>query len=278
MQFQIIYFKITLFYLRNYNLKQTWVSDSPYKKIISKNICGSIYTSMDFGGLPSTWLALLRRKLMPNQLDLVDQLDRHLVKARKFYAAANYVLQWPANFQLGDAIIAFGSWSLTPLIFKKSKMKLIPWLLPMKTSRISFFFWVFSSAFRTLFLPILRVLLLPPSPNKTQYFSQFSNGKDRSIWPWEPICFLWRLSQKPNQHSHPHAVCLANPFHSSSYSLLHAFSVQPPSHRDFSVWEWCYSGFECWVLVCFDLFRVLRLFGCESWVLSGSALCYLLGC
>lgn len=48
---------------------------------------------MDFGGLPSTWLALLRRKLMPNQLDLVDQLDRHLVKARKFYAAANYVLQ-----------------------------------------------------------------------------------------------------------------------------------------------------------------------------------------
>ena len=38
------------------------------------------------------------------------------------------------------------------------------------------------------------------------------------------------------------------------------------------------SGFEFWVLVSFYLFCVLRLFGCESWVLGCSALCYLLDC
>lgn len=154
-------------------------------------------------------------------------------------------------------------------------IKLIPWLLSLKTSELSSSSPHHSESF---FSQFLQSFSSHPSPSKTQYFSQFLNGKDRSIWPWEALCFLWRLSQEPNQHSHPHVVCLANPFHSSSYSLLHPFSVQPPPHRVFSVWEWCYSGFECWVLVCFDLFGVLRLFGCESWVLGCSALCYLLGC
>ena len=80
------------------------------------------------------------------------------------------------------------------------------------------------------------------------------------------------------KHSHPYGVCLANLFHSSSYALFHALSAQPP-HLEFFLFgnHFC-SGFEFWVLVSFYLFCVLRLFGCESWVLGYSALCYLLDC